>query len=272
MAKRKMKNNAQPNPALTMPHRVCPLGETRTHVATDHAFIASDSHVSSALPGWYKTMGIILISPRMGADFCQYYADMERGGKSALPQEDVQRFGMVLNGEVSLQFAKKKPQTFGLNDYFYIPPGIDHEITACKNARLVIFEKPYHQLVGGKQPSIITGNALKKKGEPFLGDPDALLANLLPDEPEYDMAMNYFTFQPGAMLPFVEVHIMEHGLLMTEGGGVYRLSERWYPCAAGDVIWMAPYCPQWFMAGGKTRSAYLYYKDVNRDPLDGGVL
>jgi (S)-ureidoglycine aminohydrolase len=30
---------------------------------------------------------------------------------------------------------------------------------------------------------------------------------------------------------------------------------------------MAPFCPQWFVAIGKTPAAYLYYKDVNRDLL-----
>jgi (S)-ureidoglycine aminohydrolase len=30
---------------------------------------------------------------------------------------------------------------------------------------------------------------------------------------------------------------------------------------------MAAYCPQWFVAMGKTPARYLYYKDVNRDPL-----
>ena len=35
----------------------------------------------------------------------------------------------------------------------------------------------------------------------------------------------------------------------------------------GDVIWMAAYCPQWFVAMGKSPARYLYYKDVNRDPL-----
>ena len=83
----------------------------------------------------------------------------------------------------------------------------------------------------------------------------------------FDLAVNVFRFKPGATLPFVEAHFMEHGLLMLEGQGVYRLGESWYPVRAGDVIWMAPFCPQWFVAMGTTPAAYLYYKDVNRDPL-----
>ncbi len=65
----------------------------------------------------------------------------------------------------------------------------------------------------------------------------------------------------------VESHVMEHGLLMLSGGGIYRLGEHWYPVKAGDFIWMAPYCPQWFGALGKTAARYLIYKDWNRHPL-----
>ena len=66
------------------------------------------------------------------------------------------------------------------------------------------------------------------------------------------MAANIFNYKPGAYLPFVETHIMEHGFLMLEGEGIYRLEDSWYPVAGGDCIWMAPYCPQWFVAMGKS--------------------
>ena len=45
-----------------------------------------------------------------------------------------------------------------------------------------------------------------------------------------------------------------HPMLMLQGMGVYRLDDQWYPVQAGDVIWMAPYCPQWFIAGGNASS------------------
>jgi (S)-ureidoglycine aminohydrolase len=103
--------------------------------------------------------------------------------------------------------------------------------------------------------------------EPFMGDEDARLQVLLPTDAPFDLAVNVFTYQPGATLPQVEIHVMEHGLLMLQGAGVYRLGDAWYPVQAGDVIWMASYCPQWFVAMGKTPARYLYYKDVNRDAL-----
>ncbi len=94
---------------------------------------------------------------------------------------------------------------------------------------------------------------------------------LLPDEMSFDFAVNTMVYQPGAALSMVEMHVMEHGLMMLEGGGIYRLGDSWYPVTAGDFIWMAPWCPQWFGAIGKVPAKYLIYKDWNRHPLGGQV-
>ncbi|MEZ4556832.1 MAG: hypothetical protein R2851_15010 [Caldilineaceae bacterium] len=34
----------------------------------------------------------------------------------------------------------------------------------------------------------------------------------------------------------VEVHVMEHGLLLLQGHGIYRLNDSWYPIQAGDAV------------------------------------
>jgi len=127
-----------------------------------------------------------------------------------------------------------------------------------------VFLKRYVALPGVPEPGLLFGREQDVAGQPFLGDEAARLQVLLPDNPSFDLAINIFNYQPGAHLPFVETHIMEHGLLMLAGRGVYRLEDSWYPVAAGDCIWMAPYCPQWFGAMGKEPARYLYYKDVNR--------
>jgi (S)-ureidoglycine aminohydrolase len=54
---------------------------------------------------------------------------------------------------------------------------------------------------------------------------------------------------------------------MLAGAGIYRLESDWHPVQTGDVIWMAPYCAQWFAAVGDVSASYIYYKDVNRRPL-----
>ena len=61
--------------------------------------------------------------------------------------------------------------------------------------------------------------------------------------------MSLLAFDPGVGLDKVEIHDEEHGLYMTAGGGTYLLEDRELEVRAGDFIYMAPYCPQSFVAG-----------------------
>lgn len=244
-----------------------PFGITRSSVGRDHALITPESFVSAPLPGWLGTQGTVLISPRLGARFAQYFARLEPDGTSGPPAPGVERFVYVLEGEVALRQGRAERARLGVGGYAYFRAGVVHELEATAPTRLVVFEKPQAAGAGQEAPGMVVGHESDIDGAPFMGDPRAVLKVLLPDEPAFDVAVNLFTFQPGAALPLVEVHVMEHGLLMLQGQGVYRLGERWYPVGAGDVIWMAPYCPQWFVAMGNEPARYLYYKNVNRDPL-----
>ena len=231
-----------------------PLGQTRTTIQANHAFIAPDGHVIAPLAGWEATQGIILISPHMRnlPRFTQYLALMDAGAKSAMPFDNVQRFVYVMDGVIQLEMDEQALDLVA-GHFAYIPANTSHQLSSEAEAKALIFEKPYTQS--------------NLDGEPFMGDEDARLRTLLPTDIQYDMAINLFTFQSGAALPFVETHIMEHGLYLLEGQGIYRLYEAWYPIHADDVLWMGAYCPQWFCAFGKTQSTYIYYKDMNRDPL-----
>ena len=134
-------------------------------------------------------------------------------------------------------------------------------------SRAAIIEKPYEPLEGGQAPGLLAGRE-SAATLTYLNDDTWLeVRGLVPDDPAFDFRVNTMTYQPGASLPGVESHIMEHGLLMLEGGGIYRLGDAWYSVAAGDFIWMAPYCPQWFGALGKQPAKYLIYKDWDRHPL-----
>ena len=64
-----------------------------------------------------------------------------------------------------------------------------------------------------------------------------------------------------------EVHYNQHGLMMLEGQGIYRLANNWYPVQSGDAIWMAPFVPQWYAALGAKPTRYIIYKDTVVDPL-----
>ena len=244
-----------------------PFGTTRSRLARDHALIAPESFVRAPLPGWQGARGVVPIAPALGARFAQFLAFVEPGGTAGPAAPGVERAVYVVEGEVEIELAPGVPHALGPGGFAYLPPDGDFPLRAIAASQLCVFEKPYAPRAGLAPPEARVGDSRDVAGEPFLGDPDARLQVLLPDEPAFDLAVNIFTFQPGATLPMVEVHVMEHGLLMLGGQGVYRLSDAWYPVQAGDVIWMASYCPQWFVAMGKAPARYLYYKDVNRDPL-----
>jgi len=241
-----------------------PYGQTRTRIAARHALIAPDSHVKSNVPGITGAATIILIAEAMGAKVTQLLVTFERGGRAALPANEIETAGYFEAGTATLAVGGTRAKVQA-GAFFFAPAGEAWSITSPKKGtRVTLFQKIFVPLAGEKTPKAIIGDAARVKGQPFLGDPDARLQVLLPDVPAFDLAMNIFTYQPGATLPFVETHVMEHGLLMLAGQGVYRLEDSWYPVAAGDVIWMAPFCPQWFVAMGKSPASYLYYKDVNR--------
>jgi (S)-ureidoglycine aminohydrolase len=244
-----------------------PFGNTRTRVAARHALIAPDGHVKSSIPGITAASAVILISEGMGAKVAQLLVTFDGQGSIELTGNEVETAGYVMSGGGALTIGERK-QKCGPGAFFFVPAGAAWSFTAPKkNTQLTLFQKKFVPLAGLPSPAPIIGDAAHVSGQPFLGDPDARLQVLLPDTAGYDLAMNVFTYQPGATLPFVETHIMEHGLIMLSGQGVYRLEDSWYPVAAGDVIWMAPYCSQWFVAMGKTPASYLYYKDVNRPAL-----
>ena len=243
------------------------FGHTRARIAARHALITPGNHVNSSVPGITGATAVVLISPAMGAKFSQTLVTFQEGGRAGVPAGDVQTVGYVMSGGGALTVGKEKAKA-AAGWYFYAPAGQAWSLTAPKSGtQLTLFQKSYVPLAGLAAPAAIIGDAAKVKGAPFLGDPAANLQVLLPDEPAFDLAVNVFAYEPGGHLPFVEVHVMEHGLVMLGGQGVYRLEDSWYPVQAGDAIWMAPYCAQWFVAMGKTPASYLYYKDVNRPPL-----
>lgn len=243
------------------------FGHTRAHVGTRHALITPDNHASSSLPGVVGATAVVLVSPAMGAKVAQTLLTFQAGGFAHFAGGDTETFGYVMDGGANVAVAGKT-QRMRSGGFFFCPAGEEWSLKApSKGTQVTLFQKKYAALRGEKGPRAILGDQSRARGTPFLGDPAANLQVLLPDEPAFDMAVNIFAYQPGGHLPFVEVHIMEHGLIMLSGEGVYRLEDSWYPVRAGDAVWMAPYCAQWFVAMGKVPARYLYYKDVNRAAL-----
>jgi (S)-ureidoglycine aminohydrolase len=239
------------------------LGDTRSASHRNHAFFTPDTFVRAPLPGMRGATAIVHTSPAMGAAFTQYTAEFEPGGELGVCAS--QRFVYVLDGELTVILGSK-PHTLLKDGYAYLPEGGEN-VTSRSTTRAVVIEKIYRPLPGTEAPPPLIATEESVPGEPLNGDPWLTVRKLLPDDPSFDFAVNTMRYQPGATLPMVEIHVMEHGLLMMEGSGIYRLNDRWYPVTAGDFIWMGPYCPQWFGALGKTPAKYIIYKDWNRHPL-----
>lgn len=233
------------------------LGFTRSARRPDHLLLTPDTFVRAPLPGMRKATAIVHVTPAVGARFTQYTAEFEAGGVLAPAAE--QRFVYVIEGELSVQ-----GRALAAGGYAYLPAGCDAAIHASSASRAAVMEKPYVPRDGFHPPTSLLGDEPSVEGRSLGGDPDLTVRLLLPEDPAFDFAVNTMTYQPGASLAMVEMHVMEHGLIMLAGGGIYRLGDSWYAVAAGDFIWMAPYCPQWFGALGKTPAKYLIYKDWNR--------
>lgn len=243
------------------------FGQTRSRVGLRHALIAPDGHVPSVVPGISGGVVNILISERLGAGFVQLLVTFEEGGSAHFAAGEIETFGYIMNGAVELDIDGEVHR-LSRGQYFFAAAWHAASLGRAEaGTRLTVFQKRFQRLPEVELPAPVIGDESKVEALPFLGNEHARLKSLLPDTAAFDMAVNLFTYQPGATLPFVETHVMEHGLIMLEGQGVYRLEESWYPVAKGDVIWMAPYCPQWFVAMGETPASYLYYKDVNRPAL-----
>ncbi|XP_010531683.1 PREDICTED: (S)-ureidoglycine aminohydrolase [Tarenaya hassleriana] len=253
------------NPTLSPLHLQDLPGFTRSVYKSDHAVITPESHVFSPLPDWTNALGAYLITPAMGSHFVMYFAKMKDISKSGLPPHDVERFIFVVEGAVTLANSSDTIKKLTVDSFAYVPPNFDHSLNCDGSATLVVFERRY-EFLPSHATELIVGSTDK---QPLLETPGEVfeLRKLLPASLPYDFNIHIMDFQPGEFLNVKEVHYNQHGLLLLEGQGVYRLGDSWYPVQAGDVIWMAPFVPQWYAALGKTRSRYLLYKDVNRSPL-----
>lgn len=240
---------------------------TRTVVKSNYALITEDSYVGSVMPGWNDVDIRVVINPAMGANLSQHMIKLRSNSFVKDITVHSQVFYYVISGSCTIKIGDESHE-LAQGGYVYIPVGQSYEMICSENAELVSFHKVYESLEGFEIPEIVIGNSHDKPKSLYLDDPQLHMQYLLPDDLAMDFAVNIFTYNTGGNLPFVETHIMEHGLLYLQGEGIYRLDQDWYHVTKGDVIWMAPYCPQWFTAMGKEDAVYIYCKDVNRHSID----
>lgn len=239
---------------------------TRSVVKGNHAVIAPDGYVSSNVPGWINCTVNVIINEAMGANFCQTIITAKNGANLQGKTIASQIFFYIVKGSGKITI-EHETRHLSRGQFVYVPIQKTYLFEEFEEgAQMLTFHKVYEKLEGYNIPEVQFGDAGNFSAPAYLGDDALRLQVLLPDNLSFDMAINIFNYDSGGHLPFVETHIMEHGLLFLQGQGVYRLDQEWYPVRKGDSIWMAPYCAQWFTAMGKEPAVYIYYKNVNRFP------
>ena len=235
---------------------------TRSRLTRTHLLHTPESFVPTPLPGLTAGQAVVHACADLGARFVQLTLQLDAGG--VLRPGTESRFLYVVAGAGTIT-APGIDQAVEAGHYAYAPAGTPTTLTATSALTAIMIDKRYEPLAGVAQ----SGGFVRREEDVISvalnGDPNVQVRALMPPDAEFDFALNTMTYAPGAALSQVEVHYMEHGLKMLAGEGVYRLDESWYPVAAGDFIWMAPFCPQQFVASA-AGAKYLIYKNFNRMP------
>jgi len=223
------------------------------------------NRVENVLPEFEKTLAQVLVTPSLGACFIQHELLIEpRGGTKRTLQDELEHFLYVLEGGIHLDYSGGKHE-LTQGGFAYLPEGSSLGIKNVSDQKSRVFWtkrrfKPFESL----KPEPVISN--EKDIQAFPCD-TYMEQHLIPYDINvaYDLAFNLLNFDPGVYFGFVESHIMEHGLYMLEGRGIYWLNGDYHEVQKDDFIYMAPYCPQFFYATGWAKGRYLIYKDVNRD-------
>ena len=238
------------------------------------AFIPSDVQtdiVTSFLPHWQATRLWVLARPMTGfaETFSHYLMEVGAGGGSQKPEDDLsaQSVLFVVGGQAKLYYGNSEADLHS-GSYAYLPAGLNWNLENRHQdpCHFHWIRKRYKPVEGIDAPdAFVTTDSDAPPIE--MPDTDGVWVTtrfVSPDDLRHDMHVNIVTFQPGGCIPFAETHVMEHGLYVLQGSGVYYLNGRWIEVSEGDYMWLRAFCPQACYATGTEPFRYLLYKDVNR--------
>lgn len=240
------------------------LVHSRARIRQRYALFPLEGYPPSRAPNWRDTEIRVLAAPAIGARFVQHHLTIAPNGAGKRKSDGrTESFVYILSGRATLRSPKEATLTTG--GFAFIPHASDFEISAAEATTALLLHKHYEPADGIEPGKLIVGNEKEIPADVWMNNPSSRLQLLIPDELPYDFAMNIFTFDPGHGLPYVETHVMEHGLLVLQGKGLYYLDGEWMEVEKDDFLWMGPYCPQSYYATGSTPTRYIYYKNVNRE-------
>lgn len=226
--------------------------------------------VTSYLPHWDKTRAWVIARPLSGFSetFSQYVVEVLPGGGSNRPEPNAGAEGVLFVVEGQISFGiEGKTHLLAPGGYAFLPPACQWTVENKSTApvRFHWIRKLYEAVEGIDVPTAFVAN---EQDEPIIWMPGTdnrwgTTRFVDPADVRHDMHVNIVTLETGAVIPFEETHVMEHGLYVLEGKAVYRLNRDWVEVEAGDFMWLRAFCPQACYAGPE-RFRYLLYKDVNR--------
>lgn len=268
---------------MTTPRYFAPTGghPDQTQLLTDRA-VFTDAYavipkgtmrdiVTSFLPFWDKTRLWVIARPMSGfaETFSHYIMEVQPGGGSDQPEADAGAEGVlfVVEGCFTLTIGDTAHQ-LEPGGYAFIPAGSDWRLHNDSGAvtRFHWIRKHYEAVEGlaRPEPLVLNEQNIAPTVMPGTDGKWATTRFVDPADLRHDMHVTVVTFEPGAVIPFLETHVMEHGLYVLEGKAAYRLNQDWVEVEAGDYMWLRAFCPQACYAGGPGLFRYLLYKDVNR--------
>jgi len=227
--------------------------------------------VVSYLPHWEHTRAWILARPMSGfaETFSQSLLEISPGGGSKNPEPETRAEGVlfVLDGNLQLTIDKVKYKLTA-GSYAFIPPNCSWSVfnDSTEPSRIQWVRKMYSYVEGIEIPTPFVTNEKEVKPieMPDTGGVWSTTRFVEPTDLRHDMHVNIVSIEPGGVIPFMETHVMEHGIYILQGKGVYKLNDDSVEVEAGDFLWLRAFCPQSCYAGGPDTFRYLLYKDVNR--------
>jgi (S)-ureidoglycine aminohydrolase len=237
---------------------------TRGFTEPFYTLLTPSNQYASRLAGLREVSVVKLVTPRrQPSRFGQYLLDVASAGGTARPvATGLEHFFFGLEGEAMLR-AGGDERSLAAGAFAYLPDDATFELAGP--GRLLWLKRPYEPSGDGSRPAPRGGHRDDIDVTPT-PVPGLTRQELLdPEDEALDFNMSLLRFEPGVALDRVEIHDEEHGLYMTAGTGLYVLGTRHHDVRAGDFIYMAPYCPQSFVATGTEAAEYLLYKDVWRD-------
>ncbi|MFW6074659.1 MAG: cupin domain-containing protein, partial [Chloroflexota bacterium] len=197
---------------MTLPPGI--YAQSRQVVTSQYSVMPPEGVLASRLPGFTDTTVRFLTSPEMGARFAQALLEIEPGGGTTTPRDEgLEHVFYLLSGEVTITIDDEDHQ-IEPHGYVYVPIGHPYAIKGGGDgqARLIWIKRPYEP-IDLPAPDPVVGRRETAYRVENPDEPGRYWLRLLPvDDMAFDMEVNILGFEPGVYFPYVETHIMEHGL------------------------------------------------------------